>query len=234
MRHVKKRRFPWGVVVIALVAVALIGAGVVQLVTQQGTTPVESLVVQPTTPSTTTPAQAVESGPTITPRETAAYSRPAGCDAWPERQLTPEQVIAGGVGARSVQSLPRDRDESGSVYSPDPTGFNPDVFAWDNESAQVGADGNVLLTAHTYRSDMSALGNRLLEELGEGDLVRVMAEDVTVCYRVTERAVMHVQDYPVDRVYVGDNTPQVVITVCSGFDGQVWTQRTVWFAEPVK
>ena len=174
-------------------------------------------------------------GYTLAPKTTPTIaSRPVGCDAWPERQLSPTKVEAGDTGMRDIQSLPRVRDDSGSVYSPDPTGFNPEVFAWDNESARVGADSNTLLTAHTYRSDASALGNRLLAELDEGDLVRVEVEDATVCYRVTERAAMHVQDYPVDRVYASEGDPQVVITVCSGFDGATWTRRTVWFAEPVK
>jgi hypothetical protein len=138
-----------------------------------------------------------------------------------------------GIGAFDVQSLPRERDAAG-VSSPSPTDFNPSVFAWDNESAKVRTRGNVLLTAHTYRADESALGNRLLSELRDGEILRIGgAAHEAVCYRVVERLEVPVEDYPIDRVYLDESTRQAVITVCSDFEDADWATRTLWFLEPV-
>jgi hypothetical protein len=127
-------------------------------------------------------------------------------------------------------------DGSPVLTSPNPTDFNPSVFAWDRQSAKPGSEvGNVLLTAHTY-SDGSALGNRLYRDLRPGDTLKLVGANGVVCYRVTERTEVSIGDYPTARVYDWDGPPQAVVTVCSGLrlgPGD-WTKRTIWFLEPMK
>lgn len=92
--------------------------------------------------------------------------------------------------------------------------------------------GNVLLNAHTF-PDGSALGNRLLAALDEGDRLVVAGEGRTLCYRVTDRVEVDA-DEPFFRYYADDGRPQVAVVVCSGdrLGPGVWTKRTVWFASP--
>lgn len=92
--------------------------------------------------------------------------------------------------------------------------------------------GNVLLNAHTF-PDGSALGNRLLERLEEGDRLVLDGEGRRLCYRVTERVEVDATQ-PFHRYYADDGKPQVAIVVCSGqrLGPGVWTKRTVWFASP--
>lgn len=164
---------------------------------------------------------------------TPTGARPPGCDAWKGQAFAPDHLAAQDVGTRAVQSLPRTRDAAGFVTSAGPTNGNPSVYAWDNESARPGENGSVLLTAHTYRDDRSALGNRLLAELQTGEIIRLISQQESLCYRVVRRVDVRVEDYPVSQVYE-TTAEQAVVTVCSGFDGGDWTRRTLWFAEPVK
>lgn len=177
-------------------------------------------------------------GPVLDPAErgVSASGPVAGAPSCPPRPRGPFAPVAldvPGLGTFDVQSLPRTVDRSGAISSPAPTDFNPAVFAWDNESARIGARGNVLLTAHTFRADESALGNRLLSGLGDHEVLRIEgARHRVACYRVVERLEVAAEDYPVDRVYLDRSGNRTVITVCSDFDGTGWATRTVWFLEP--
>jgi hypothetical protein len=207
---------------------------------------------EPVATSTTSPPADISPGPAASsPRPAASSPGPTGtapapvrgsdrstapptCESRSRGRFAPVTVDAPGLGAFKVQSLPRVRDASGAIASAGPTDKNPSVFAWDNESAKVGTKGNVLLTAHTYRTGKSALGNRLLSELRAGEILRIGgAGHEVACYRVVERLEVAVEDYPVDRVYLDDSARQAVITVCSDFDGNAWAKRTLWFLEPV-
>lgn len=138
-----------------------------------------------------------------------------------------------GLGEFGVESLPRVHHDSGGISSPAPSDYSPSLFAWDNESAEVGR-GKVLLTAHTIRTNESALGNRLLDELDNGEILRIDGEGREVaCYRVTERLEVAVEDYPVDRVYLANRSRRMVITVCSDYRDGHWARRTLWFLDPV-
>lgn len=215
----------------AAVALALVAVGI-------------TVAVWPDAPDPGRAARAT-STPTPTPTDSSASASPAepsdggvkalaACRHGAREPFSPENVAVPGVGEFDVQSLARVEDESGGISSAGPTNDNPSVFAWDNESAEVGARGNVLFTAHTFRKKSSALGNRLLKELHRGEVLAVAGNgDEVACYRVTERLEVEVEDYPVDRVYLDETADQAVITVCSDFDGGDWARRTLWFLEPV-
>jgi hypothetical protein len=108
------------------------------------------------------------------------------------------------------------------------------MFAWDRAQGVRPGDtkGNVLLNTHTW-PDGSALGNRLLAGLHEGDRIVVHGDRSRLCYRVTARVeVPAARGMP--RYYRVDGRPQLAIVVCSGrrLAPGVWDHRTVWFASP--
>lgn len=138
----------------------------------------------------------------------------------------PVSLEPAGLGSREVQALP-----PVNGVSPDPLDFNPDVFAWDNLSGELGPDEyKALFTAHTYSSRDTALGNQLQAELHTGDTIRATnAAGEVFCYEVAERIEVPVDEY-LDAVSARSGTGLMVITVCSGLEGKEWTTRTVWFA----
>ena len=138
----------------------------------------------------------------------------------------PVYLEPAGLGRREVQALP----PVGGV-SPDPLDFNPNVFAWDNLSGEMGPDEyKALFTAHTYSSRDSALGNQLQAHLHPGDIIRATnANDETFCYEVEERLEVSVGDY-LEAISARSGEGLMVITVCSGLEGKEWTTRTIWFA----
>ena len=138
----------------------------------------------------------------------------------------PVYLEPAGLGRREVQALP-----PVDGVSPDPLDFNPDVFAWDNLSGEMGPDEyKALFTAHTYSSRDSALGNQLQAHLRPGDIIRATnANDETFCYEVEERLEVSVGDY-LEAISARSGEGLMVITVCSGLEGKEWTTRTIWFA----
>lgn len=135
-------------------------------------------------------------------------------------------------------------DDVAVVYppraSPDVPGTPPtdaagkQLFAFDRDTGiEAGAErGNALLNAHTF-PDGSALGNRLLDGLEEGGRIVLAGDGQTLCYRVTDRVEVDAYE-PFFRYYETDGPHQIAIVVCSGdrLGPGVWTERTVWFAEP--
>lgn len=216
----------------AAAALALAAAGITVAVWPDDPDPGRGRASPPTSTPTSTPTDSSASASPAEPSDGGVI--PAACRRGAREPFAPENVAVPGLGEFDVQSLARVKDESGGISSAGPTNDNPSVFAWDNESAEAGARGNVLFTAHTFQKKSSALGNRLLKELDRGEVLAVAgSRDEVACYRVTERLEVEVADYPVDRVYRDVTADQAVITVCSDFDGADWARRTLWFLEPV-
>jgi sortase (surface protein transpeptidase) len=94
------------------------------------------------------------------------------------------------------------------------------------------AAGNALLNAHTW-PDGSALGNKLLAGLQQGDQIVVHGLLGQICYRVTDRVEVPADD-PGIRYFAKTGSPQIAIIVCSGqrLGPGVWTKRTIWYASP--
>lgn len=164
-------------------------------------------------------ARSTEPSPEPTPALMEGCMRAEGLSA-------PVYLEPGGLGRREVQALP-----PVNGVSPDPLDFNPDVFAWDNLSGELGPDEyKALFTAHTYSSRDTALGNQLQAQLHAGDIIRATnATGEVFCYEVAERIEVSVDEY-LDAISARSGEGLVVITVCSGLRGKEWTTRTIWFA----
>ena len=161
--------------------------------------------------------------PTPTPEPTPSLME--GCTR-AEGLSAPVYLEPEGLGRRDVQSLP-----PVNGVSPDPLDYNPEVFAWDNLSGELGPDDyKALFTAHTYSSRDTALGNQLQDHLGVGGIVRATNDaGETFCYEVVERLELPVGG-DIEAIAARSGKGLLVITVCSGLVGKEWTTRTVWFA----
>ncbi len=141
-------------------------------------------------------------------------------------------LLPGSRGAVTVIAPPR--DANGVPGVPPLTSAGKSLFAWDREQGIRPGDprGNVLLNAHTW-PDGSALGNRLLSSLQEGEQILVQGSGARLCYRVTERVEVP-GDVDMPRYFATDGEPQVAIVVCSGrrLGPGHWENRTIWFASP--
>ncbi|HET7735791.1 MAG TPA: sortase [Nocardioidaceae bacterium] len=174
-------------------------------------------------PTTATPVQLPATAPrvTIAPTPTCSTAK---------EPFVPTSIDLTGL-ALPVLALGRDERNVPGV----PSLADKFVVAWDAPGIQPGADkGNVLLNTHTW-PDGSALGNRLLAKLQEGDRFVLENDGLRLCYRVTERTEVSVENPPLKRVYDREGPPQAVMIVCSGtrLGPGNWTHRTLWFAEPV-
>lgn len=224
MRIAKRVPVLVGISVLVIASLALMVAGAVRQSSHMK--PIASPEPEPTSTviAPGVPAMMDSTGPSEP--DWAAPSLPQTYVPFEPRGLSIETL-----GSFDIQSLPRVTTADGRVASPDPLNDDGTSFAWDNESHQVLGDGNTLLTAHTRRDQPSALGNRLIDELHVGDEIRASglgAESAT--FVVTERIDVPVSEYPLHRVYIDDSVSQIIITVCSNWDGAQWADRTVWFA----
>lgn len=149
------------------------------------------------------------------------------------RPFEPDTVSVPGVdtGLRVVYPARASAEVPGTPPT-DSVGKQQVAFDRDQGVRPGDRRGNVLLNAHTF-PDGSALGNRLLDGLQEGDRLVLAGEGRRLCYRVTDRVEVDATE-PFFRYYADDGPPQVAIVVCSGerLGPGVWTKRTVWFASP--
>jgi len=176
-----------------------------------------------TPPESSTAAQQVAPTPTLVAEECAGRTDGA---------FVPTNISVTGI-TQPVLGLPRDENDVPGV--PPLSNADKQVFAWDEPGVKPGAKkGNVLLNTHTW-PDGSAMGNRLLRDLQEGDRLVLTGSDSRICYEVTDRVEVSIENPPLDRVYDDDGPPQAVIIVCSGtrLGPGEWTHRTLWFASPV-
>lgn len=200
---------------VPLAAVTAVGAIVALVVFLVGEERSERLLLTP-------PPAAVQAGVTV---ERAV---PACATAEP---FVPSQIAVQGVVRRAeVMALPRDANRVPGV----PPIGRKHTFAWDRPGIRPGEPrGNVLMNVHTW-PDGSATGNALLRELRMGDRIDVFGEGRRLCYEVTERIEVAVEDgYP--PYYDTEGPAQLAIVVCSGDrrgPGD-WSHRTIWFARPV-
>lgn len=151
----------------------------------------------------------------------------------PAKPFRPVAAVITGLRA-PVVALPRDANDVPRTPQLTPAGKGQ--VAWDQPPGPMPGSrhGNVLLNTHTW-PDGSALGNRLLDRLHEGDRFELRgAAGQRLCYRVTERVEVRAADgFP--RYYEDIGRPQAAIIVCSGrrLGPENWTHRTIWFARPV-
>lgn len=179
-----------------------------------------------TAPPSATPSPV--RSPTAVPTRASSPSCPTSA-----RPFAPTSITVPGV-ARNTAVITPPRDANDVPGIPPLTDAGKAVFAFDREQGVRPGDtrGNVLLNAHTY-PDGSALGNRLLKGLAQGDRIVVSNARERLCYRVTQEVQVLATDGLSD-YYARDGKPQLAIVVCSGRrlgPGQ-WESRTIWFASP--
>lgn len=171
--------------------------------------------------------EVVAAAPTPSPVPT-----PTACST-ADGRFVPRSVSIPGVG-RNISVLALPRDANGIPGTPPLSGNGKLSMAFDlgNGIRPGDARGNALLNAHTY-PDGSALGNKLLKELQEGEQILVNGANGHMCYEVTDRREVPAGVYK--PYYDKKGKPQIAIVVCSGerLGPGVWTKRTLWFASPV-
>lgn len=149
------------------------------------------------------------------------------------KHFTPTEVSIPGV-SKSIDVLAMQREANGLPGTPPLTTTGKMSMAFDlgNGIRPGDAKGNALLNAHTY-PDGSALGNKLLDGLNEGDRILVKGTGGYICYDVTDRVEVPAGVYK--RYFDKKGQPQIAIVVCSGkrLGPGIWTKRTVWFASPI-
>ncbi|HUR75118.1 MAG TPA: class F sortase [Sporichthya sp.] len=170
--------------------------------------------------------QVVAAPPVPTPAATATCSTTT-------KPFVPTSVSIEGV-SKKIAILPLPRDSSDIPGTPPLTTLGKQSMAFDLGSGiRPGSlKGNALLNAHTY-PDGSALGNKLLKELKEGEQIQVAGPLGHMCYEVTKRVEVPAGTYK--PYFDKKGKPQIAIVVCSGerTGPGVWTKRTLWFASPV-
>ena len=167
-----------------------------------------------------------------TPAAPALASQDGPCADPTKGPFTPHRIDIEGV-VRRAEVVGVARDSRG-VTGVLPIDNKTDV-AWDLDGVRPGdRRGNVLLNTHTW-PDGSALGNLLLDRLGEGD--RIVLRGSTGdrrCYEVTREVEVDASEgYP--PYYRTDGPHQLAFLVCSGTRSAAgeWSHRTIWFARPV-
>jgi hypothetical protein len=150
------------------------------------------------------------------------------------RPFVPRSVDIPGI-ADQVPVLALPRDARNNPGTPPLSDEGKEEMAFDLGSGVRPGDsrGNALFNAHTW-PDGSALGNRLLAQLQEGDDMVVHGKAGWICYRVVDRVEVPADD-PGTRYYATAGRPQLAIVVCSGkrLGPGRWTMRTIWYAAPV-
>jgi hypothetical protein len=150
-----------------------------------------------------------------------------------DNRFVPTSITIPGV-AKNISVLAMQREPTGVPGTPPLSGSGKLSMAFDlGQGIRPGdTKGNALLNAHTF-PDGSALGNKLLDGLEEGDEIKVHGAKGYLCYQVTDRREVPAGVY---KPYFAKNgKPQIAIVVCSGkrLGPGIWTKRTLWFASPV-
>lgn len=190
-----------------------------------------SVTITPTpTPSPTEtddPAKRIAAGVVIRKRPTCLMETP--------RPITPVRIAIPDV-TRGATVLALPRDGFGIPGVPPVSDSGKMAFGWDAPGLRPGvAAGNAIMTAHTY-PDGSALGNRLLAGLQEGDRMSVFGSGKEqLCYRVFDRV-----EIPFNasgqRFYDDVGPHDLVFIACSGtrLGPGEWTHRTIWYNRLVR
>jgi hypothetical protein len=173
--------------------------------------------------------------PTTTPTPSPSPTTDSPCANPATESFKPTRITVPGV-IRNAKVLALPRDSRNVPLVPPVASVGKTQVAWDRPPGiKPGSPkGNVLLNAHTW-PDGSALGNRLLKRLDEGDRIILRGDGVILCYEVDRRIeVLASKGYP--PYYDREGPPQVAFLVCSGkrLGPGEWTHRTIWFASPVQ
>jgi hypothetical protein len=175
-----------------------------------------------------TPTATPKPTPSPSPTSTSPCANPA------TEPFKPTRITVPGI-IRNGKVLALARDKRNVPLVPPTAATGKLQTAWDRPPGiKPGSpNGNVLLNAHTW-PDGSALGNKLLKRLDEGDRIILRGDDATLCYEVDERIEVRASEgYP--PYYDREGPPKIAFLVCSGkrLGPGEWTHRTIWLASPV-
>ena len=172
------------------------------------------------------------------PIETAqAAAAPLKCTST-KGKFVPTQAVFSHLGKVKVVTVGLTPD--GAMGTPPLTKKGKKQLAWYKGAAKPGSGkGGVATDAHTW-PDGSALGNRLMNKLVEGDtiILRSKGNKHRTCYRVTKREQFANSAVPMKRIVKGKGkgAKQILsVVVCSGYrmgPGN-WSHRTVWTAKAI-
>lgn len=228
--------------VLALVAVALVVAGVALALRPERITTTPAATAAPTTQTAeaaprstpaTTPAPAASASPSVTPAAT--------CTNFTGEMESPTRFVVERMGVDSPMIVVG-KDADGNPGAPPPNAAR--TTAWYNRSPAPGSTrGNVILTIHTY-SQGQALGNELYgkngladgpEGLRVGDLIKISdAQGRQVCYRYTGDTKVWVETYdPMSGVFHNlDGPAQLAIMICWDYVASTddWDSRIIFYA----
>jgi hypothetical protein len=166
----------------------------------------------------------------------ATASTTAGCTVHPG-PIIPARMRIARLGVRSpVESL--GTDAVGAAAAP-PKGWS-NTAAWYNHGPRPGASaGRAVLSVHSYHWG-TALGDRLVDGLHGGELIRLIGRDGrTACYRYDHSVRISVAAYNADPastvLYDDTGAPGLAIVTCAGYRWSTgrWTSRIILYARPV-
>ena len=170
--------------------------------------------------------------PTPTPSPSPTATSP--CANGATEPFKPTRVTISGV-IRNAKVLALPRDSRNVPLVPPTAAVGKTQVAWDRPPGIMPGSpkGNVLLNAHTW-PDGSALGNKMLKRLDEGERIILRGDGAILCYEVDQRIEVRAsRGFPA--YYDREGPPKVAFLVCSGkrLGPGEWTHRTIWFASPV-
>ena len=112
---------------------------------------------------------------------------------------------------------------------------DPQVLGWWADGARPGeARGSALVTGHTVSTGGGALDD--LEELGEGDAIRVSSARTRTVYSVESVRVLAKGDLAVraEQLFDQDVAGRLVVVTCEDWDGEEYLSNVVVTATPTR
>ena len=226
---------------IVLIALALVGIGLIAFAVLRGMQPAASpsITPGPMSPSVGGTVDPTSGSPAAsTTPSSAPASAPGDCAA-PGAGFVPDRFTIESLGAdEPVVAL--GLDSKGNIAAPPLN--EPRMASWWNEGPKPGSDkGKAVLSIHTYRNG-KALGNEMYaggeNQLKPGDLIKLYGPDGKVqCYEFTEAKKVWVKDYdPESDIMVDfEGDPMLAIIICWDFNKgtEDWDSRVFFYAKPV-
>lgn len=196
---------------------------------------VTAYVLRPAEPAYRAPRAVPEPSSTPTLAQAPEPMEPKG-PKLAKGPIWPHSIELAGVRA---PILALGRDSAGVPATAPLTYAGMHAVAWDLGVRPGAHSGSVLLNAHTGPSGAEGLGNLLLDRLGTGDRITVIGGPhgrLKVVYRVTERVQIPASGGDTVGFYRVGGAPRIALIVCSGtrVGPGHWTDRTIWFAEPIR
>lgn len=187
----------------------------------------------PTKATTTTQQQKQETRAPATKAAAPAKQDGNGKCTNTNRPITkPTRFVVSRMGV-DVPMMNVGKDENGKPGAPPKSAAY--AVAWYNRSSEVASkQGNVMLTAHTYRNGQ-ALGNDLVKGLQPGDVIKISDKSgAQACYTYTGKRKVDVKTYDAKSGWFYNPTgpAQLALMVCWDRNPATgdWDSRYIFYA----